>query len=119
MLTRRYLYILDNAVTTYSAEEGFGAGGKQPVPPCILSVGPGTSQVRAVLQGRWDPPQGRCQQRPPLAAAAACRTSCGAAASSTRDLAAGQTGEAGSRLQRAAAPRAHGTVLNTLCLLCR
>ncbi|GAB4818378.1 hypothetical protein N2152v2_005424 [Parachlorella kessleri] len=51
-IKRSYLYILDNALTTYSAEEGFGQGGKQPVPPCILSVGPHTSQIALEIDDR-------------------------------------------------------------------
>lgn len=43
----RYLYILDGALTTYTADEGGLDGGRAPVPPCILKVGPGKTQVRA------------------------------------------------------------------------
>jgi uncharacterized protein YggU (UPF0235/DUF167 family) len=40
----RYLYILDDALTTYSADDsGAGAGdGKPPVPPCIVGAPSGT-----------------------------------------------------------------------------
>jgi uncharacterized protein len=45
----RYLYILDDALTTYSSEEGAGPlGGKPPVPPCIVSTPSGGT--RAVLE---------------------------------------------------------------------
>lgn len=53
LLARRYLYILDNALTTYTAGEG---DGKPPVPPCILKIGADKTQVggraltRLVLQ---------------------------------------------------------------------
>lgn len=40
----RYLYVLDGALTTYTAGEG--GDGKPPVPPCILKVGPSKTQVR-------------------------------------------------------------------------
>lgn len=42
LLARRYLYILDNALTTYTAGEG---DGKPPVPPCILKIGADKTQV--------------------------------------------------------------------------
>lgn len=49
----RYLYILDNALTTYSADEGAGgaADGKPPVPPCIVSTPSGT-QVALEIEDR-------------------------------------------------------------------
>ena len=47
----RYLYILDNALTTYTADASGLGDGKPPVPPCILSVGNNTTQVGAVLRG--------------------------------------------------------------------
>lgn len=63
---RRYLYVLDNALTTYTAGEG--GDGKPPVPPCILKVGPSKTQV-------WPRPGAACgrvllsrvaAQRPPV-----------------------------------------------------
>lgn len=43
----RYLYILDGALTTYTAEEGGGAVGQAgpPLPPCITATGQGGAQV--------------------------------------------------------------------------
>ena len=44
----QYLYILDGALTTYTAEEGGGAAGPAgpPLPPCITATGQGGTQVR-------------------------------------------------------------------------
>lgn len=45
----RYLYILDNALTTYTAGEG---DGKPPVPPCILKIGADKTQVALEVDDR-------------------------------------------------------------------
>lgn len=38
----RYLYVLDDALTTYTADESGLGDGKPPVPPCIIRVGKST-----------------------------------------------------------------------------
>ncbi|EFN56584.1 hypothetical protein CHLNCDRAFT_34979 [Chlorella variabilis] len=38
----RFLYVLDNALTTYTADESGMGEGKPPVPPCIIRVGKAT-----------------------------------------------------------------------------
>lgn len=43
----RYLYVLDGALTTYTADEGGLDGGRAPVPPCIVAIAPGKTQARA------------------------------------------------------------------------
>lgn len=49
----QYLYILDDALTTYSAEEGAAGGtGKPPVPPCILPTAQGGCHVALEIEDR-------------------------------------------------------------------
>lgn len=48
----RYIYILDNALTTYTADEAGLGGGKAPVPPCILSIGQNKTQVALEIDDR-------------------------------------------------------------------
>lgn len=43
--------MLDNALTTYTADESGLGEGKPPVPPCILAVGPAKTQVRGRRRG--------------------------------------------------------------------
>jgi uncharacterized protein YggU (UPF0235/DUF167 family) len=50
--TGRYLYILDNALTTYSSSEGVGDGGKAPVPPCIVASKEGGAIVAIEIEDR-------------------------------------------------------------------
>jgi hypothetical protein len=47
-MSRRYLYILDDALTTYTADESGLGEGKPPVPPCILRVGKATQAALEV-----------------------------------------------------------------------
>ena len=48
----RFLYILSGALTTYSIEESQKGAEKAPVPPCILPVEDGTSQVSLEVDDR-------------------------------------------------------------------
>lgn len=48
----RYLYILDSALTTYSADEGAAGRGKPPVPPCIAPTSHGGSRVSLEIEDR-------------------------------------------------------------------
>jgi uncharacterized protein YggU (UPF0235/DUF167 family) len=49
----RFLYIFDDALTTYSADEGAGtAGGKPPVPPCIVAAPGGGARVSLEIEDR-------------------------------------------------------------------
>ncbi|KAK9825691.1 hypothetical protein WJX81_004753 [Elliptochloris bilobata] len=52
----RFLYILSGALTTYSIEESQAGVEKAPVPPCILPVEDGTSQVSLEVDDRADRP---------------------------------------------------------------
>ena len=52
----RLLYILSGALTTYSIEESQAGAEKAPVPPCILPVEDGTSQVSLEVDDRRAPP---------------------------------------------------------------
>lgn len=51
----RFLYILSGALTTYSIEESQAGAEKAPVPPCILPVEDGTSQVSLEVDDRRAP----------------------------------------------------------------
>lgn len=51
----RFLYILSGALTTYSIEESVAGAEKAPVPPCILPVEDGTSQVSLEVDDRRAP----------------------------------------------------------------
>ena len=49
----QFLYILDDALTTYSAEEGAAGGtGKPPVPPCILATAQGGCRIALEIEDR-------------------------------------------------------------------
>lgn len=50
--TGRYLYILDNALTTYSASEGIADGERAPVPPCIVASNEGGTIVSLEIEDR-------------------------------------------------------------------
>ncbi|PSC75777.1 hypothetical protein C2E20_1315 isoform X1 [Micractinium conductrix] len=47
----RYLYIMDGALTTYSADDAL-LGGRAPVPPCILPAGNNKTQVALEIDDR-------------------------------------------------------------------
>lgn len=52
----RYLYILENAVTSYSSQDP-AQGASPPVPPCILPLDKDTTQVSLEIDDRADKPQ--------------------------------------------------------------
>jgi hypothetical protein len=54
----RFLYVLSGALTTYSIEESQKGAEKAPVPPCILPVEDGTSQVSLEVDDRRGPRRG-------------------------------------------------------------
>ncbi len=64
----RFLYVLSGALTTYSIEESQKGAEKAPVPPCILPVEDGTSQVSLEVDDRrgprraCDPRAGSCER---------------------------------------------------------
>ena len=52
----RYLYVLDDALTTYSSEEGTAAGKRAPVPPCIAAAGADRTVVLLEVDDRASRP---------------------------------------------------------------
>ena len=50
----RYLYVLDNAVTTYGVGRDATGGGRPPTPPCITAVDSMTTQIALEVDDHAD-----------------------------------------------------------------
>ena len=50
----RYLYVLDNAVTTYGVGRDATGGGRPPTPPCITALDSNTTQIALEVDDHAD-----------------------------------------------------------------
>lgn len=50
----RYLYVLDNVVTTYGVGRDATGGGRPPTPPCITRADPTTTQIALEVDDHAD-----------------------------------------------------------------